>query len=39
MGIQVSALTLDLHSKHYNPNNMVDFYGIVEDNLKPVRRS
>lgn len=29
MGIEVSVLTVDLHSRNFDPRNMVDFYGIV----------
>ena len=36
MNIEVSVTSLDIHSKFFDPNNMADFYGVVEDNLKPL---
>jgi hypothetical protein len=35
LGIEVSAVTLDMFSKSFNANNMVDLNGIIEENLKP----
>lgn len=39
MGIEVSVLTVDLHSRNFDPRNMVDFYGIVPQNIKAVKQS
>ena len=39
LGIKVSIMSLDVHGKNYNPRNMIDFYGLVEENMKPVRYS
>ena len=39
LGIKVSIMSLDVHGKNYSPRNMVDFYGLVEENMKPVKYS
>ena len=39
LGIEISALSIDMHHRNYHPNFMSDADGIIEENIKPVKLS
>lgn len=36
MNIEVSVITLGIQNKYFDPNSLLDFYGVVKENLKPL---
>ena len=39
LGIEISALSIDMHHRNYHPKFMSDADGIIEENIAPVKLS